>query len=55
MIRFLFGCPHTHQSWPFTLGGKTYQCCLDCGKELAFSVAEWRQLTPREIRKENAA
>jgi hypothetical protein len=40
LINFLLGaCRHRHQSRPFTLNNKTYTVCLDCGKEIGYSLA----------------
>lgn len=40
-VRFLdviLGCWHFKTSRPFTLSGHTYEVCLDCGKELSYSL-----------------
>lgn len=37
-VRLAFGCWHRHISRPFTLWGHTYEVCLDCGKELPYSL-----------------
>lgn len=38
-IDTLFGCRHSNQSRPFTLRRHTYKVCLDCGKEISYSLA----------------
>ena len=38
VVRLAFGCWHRHISRPFTLRGRTYEICLDCGKELPYSL-----------------
>ena len=38
VVRRAFGCWHRHISRPFTLWGRTYEICLDCGKELPYSL-----------------
>lgn len=38
LVSFAFGCWHRHMSRPFTLWGRTYEVCLDCGKELPYSL-----------------
>src|ERR1700746_1051684 len=40
IVRRGFGCPHRHISRPFTLWGRTYEVCLDCGKELPYSLQQ---------------
>lgn len=38
VVRRAFGCWHRHISRPFTLRGRTYEICFDCGKELPYSL-----------------
>jgi hypothetical protein len=38
ILDFLFGCHHVHLSRVFTLQGKTYRVCCDCGAEFAYSL-----------------
>ena len=33
MIQFIFGCHHRHMSRVFTIKGRTYKVCFDCGEE----------------------
>ena len=40
IVRGAFGCWHRHISRPFTLVGRTYEVCLDCGKELPYSLEQ---------------
>lgn len=47
-LAFLFGCNHRTQTRPFTLNKTCYTVCLDCGRELPYSWAEMRTLTPAE-------
>jgi len=35
---FLFGCHHSNLSRVFTLHGRTYQVCCDCGAEFDYSL-----------------
>lgn len=35
----LFGCRHSLVTRPFTLQRKTYEVCLDCGREIPYSLA----------------
>lgn len=39
-VRRAFSCWHRHISRPFTLRGRTYEVCLDCGKELPYSLEQ---------------
>jgi hypothetical protein len=32
----LFGCRHSRVGRPITLGGRTYQRCLECGAAVAW-------------------
>jgi hypothetical protein len=51
LIDFLLGaCRHRHQSRPFTLEKQTYKVCLDCGKEIGYSLESMSPLTLRERR-----
>jgi RNA polymerase-binding transcription factor DksA len=39
LINLLVGaCSHRHLSRPFTLDNRTYKVCLDCGKEIGYSL-----------------
>jgi hypothetical protein len=40
----LFGCRHSHVTRPFTLQRKTYEVCLDCGREIPYSLATMSQM-----------
>jgi hypothetical protein len=35
-FQFLFGCWHRNLSRPFTVSGRTYEVCLNCGTEFAY-------------------
>ncbi|HTZ96222.1 MAG TPA: hypothetical protein VMB18_07485 [Terriglobales bacterium] len=37
-LDFLFGCHHSHLSRVFTLDGRTYKVCCDCGAKFAYSL-----------------
>jgi len=45
---FLFGCVHRNQTRAFTVNKICYTVCLDCGRELPYSWAEMRALSPAE-------
>jgi hypothetical protein len=58
MVDALFGCWHSHYSFPITVraGSRrhgaavragTYVVCLDCGKELAYDWREMRVVEPQ--------
>ena len=38
ILDYLFGCRHVHLSRVFTLQGKTYRVCCDCGAKFAYSL-----------------
>ena len=40
LYQALWGCWHRNISRPFTLWGRTYEVCLDCGKELPYSLEQ---------------
>ncbi len=40
----LLRCGHPKLSRIFTIGGKTYQVCLECGTELEYDLVNMRQL-----------
>ncbi len=33
MLQFAIGCRHRHMSRVFTIKGRTYKVCFDCGQE----------------------
>lgn len=34
----VFGCHHEHMSRVFTIKGRTYQVCCDCGRDFTYSL-----------------
>lgn len=38
LLDFLFGCHHVQLSRVFTIKGKTYKVCCDCGATFAYSL-----------------
>ena len=63
LIDALFGCWHTHYSFPITVRAGTrrnkaaaltgtYVVCLDCGKEFAY---DWQQMKLIESGRDSAA
>jgi hypothetical protein len=51
----LFGCRHDKLTRPFTLDQQTYMVCLDCGKQIYYSVEFMAPLSAREVRRLKAA
>jgi len=37
-LDFLFGCHHRHLSRVFTINGRTYRVCCDCGAKFGYSL-----------------
>lgn len=37
LFALLFGCRHAELTRPWSIGGRVYQVCLDCGRELAYT------------------
>jgi uncharacterized membrane protein len=37
-LDFLFGCHHRNLSRVFTIHGRTYRVCCDCGAEFKYSL-----------------
>ena len=51
LINLILGaCHHRHQSRPFTLLKRTYKVCLDCGKEIGYSLESMAPLRSEEQR-----
>ena len=46
----LFGCPHSHTTFPFTPkpGRSPYVVCLDCGAEFSYDWARMK-IVPRDL------
>jgi len=44
IFAYLFDCVHSHTTWPHqNQFGHAYVCCLDCGREIAYSL-EYMQI-----------
>ena len=39
-LDFLFGCHHQNLSRVFTIHGRTYRVCCDCGAEFKYSLTK---------------
>ena len=37
-LDFLFGCHHINLSRVFTIAGRSYRVCCDCGAEFSYSL-----------------
>ncbi len=51
-LDYAFGCHHEHLSRVFTIKGRTYRVCCDCGKDFDYSlrtmsIVRRRTLAPR--------
>ena len=66
LIDALFGCWHTHYSFPITVRAGTrrnkaaaltgtYVVCLDCGKEFAYDWQQMKVITSPERHREQLA
>jgi hypothetical protein len=49
-IDLCLGCRHDRTTRPFTIQDESYMVCLDCGKQLFYSVESMRRLSGRELR-----
>ena len=49
ILAYLFDCIHRHTTWPHRdRRGLDYICCLDCGKELPYSMRRMRIVSKEE-------
>jgi hypothetical protein len=50
ILAYLFDCVHLHTTWPHRdRTGFAYICCLDCGRELPYSLERMRIVTRGEL------
>ena len=50
IFAYLFDCVHPHTTWPRrNHAGFAYVCCLDCGRELPYSLESMRIVTRKEL------
>lgn len=54
-IDLCLGCRHDRLTRPFTIGAESYMVCLDCGRQLFYSLEDMRRLSRREVRQLRAA
>ncbi len=49
ILAYLFDCVHPHTTWPHRdRAGLAYVCCIDCGRELPYSVQPMKIVTRQE-------
>jgi hypothetical protein len=49
ILAYLFDCVHPHTTWPHRdRAGLAYVCCIDCGRELPYSVQQMKIVTRQE-------
>jgi hypothetical protein len=49
ILAYLFDCIHRHTTWPHRdRHGLDYICCLDCGKELPYSMRRMSIISKEE-------
>lgn len=49
VLAYLFDCVHPHTTWPHRdRAGFAYICCLDCGRELPYSLERMSIVTREE-------
>jgi hypothetical protein len=49
VLAYLFDCIHRHTTWPQRdRHGLDYVCCLDCGKELPYSMRRMSIISKEE-------
>ncbi len=54
-VDLCLGCRHNRLTRPFTIENESYMVCLDCGKQLFYSMEDMRRLSGRELRHLRAA
>ena len=55
-LNFIFGCRHRNLSRPFTCSRRTYQVCLDCGRQVPYSLetmSPQRRVPPQDAANAN--
>ena len=51
VLERVFGCWHRNVSRPFTISGRTYEVCLDCGKQFAYARVDFQHNAPGGTRR----
>jgi hypothetical protein len=49
LLDFFFGCRHESVSRAFTLRGRTYKVCCECGKEFEYSMKTMSMVKPARV------
>lgn len=49
-LDFAMGCHHRHMSRVFTLEGRTYKVCCDCGEDFDYSLQKMSIIRHRGVR-----
>ena len=50
ILAYLFDCVHPHTTWPHRgRAAFAYVCCLDCGRELPYSLEHMRIVTSKDL------
>jgi len=49
-LDFAFGCHHTNLSRVFTIKGRSYKVCCDCGRKFDYSLREMAVVRPHPVR-----
>ena len=42
LLQLIFGCRHRRRSFPITIKGHTYICCLSCGRQWNYDFTAMR-------------
>jgi hypothetical protein len=50
VLDFAFACRHSHLSRVFTIRGRTYKVCCDCGADFDYSLKDMEILDRRPSR-----
>jgi hypothetical protein len=46
IFQYAFGCHHSQMSRVFTIKKRTYQVCIECGREFEYSWTQMQILQP---------
>jgi len=50
IFAYFFDCVHPHTTWPRRdRSGLAYVCCVDCGRELPYSLERMKVVTRDEL------
>jgi hypothetical protein len=49
LLDFFFGCHHENVSRAFTLRGRTYKVCCECGREFEYSMKTMSMVKPAAV------